>query len=127
MKEPKQPASASKAAFLAMRDEWIDYVNQCEMLTHAATRVGTFIALRMDAGKQYSYWPVKKIAKMLPRAPGKRMSTRTVSDAIRQLVDANLLTVYRPNRRANQRYFIHMPYHARNAVNASLSEAVDAS
>lgn len=100
----------SKAAFLNLRDQWIDYVNQCERLTHAATRVGTFIALRMDAKKQCSFWPVDKIAKMIPRAPRKKMSTKTVSLAIAQLVEEGLLVVHRPNRRSNQRYFIRLPY-----------------
>jgi len=104
-----------KAAFLKLRDEWIDYVNQCERLSHATTRVGTFIALRMSATEQCSFWPVEKIAKMIPRAPGKRMSTKTVSVAIAELVKEGVLVVHRPNRRSNQRYFIRLPY-ARNVV-----------
>lgn len=122
MLSPETPALLSKAAFLALRDDWIDAVNQCDRLTHAATRVGTFIAFRMDAAKQHSYWPVDKIAKMLPRAPGKKMSTRTVSDAIAQLVAAGFLVVTRPNRRANQFYFLAMPYHAASRRSKCVTE-----
>lgn len=124
---PEKTERRAKAAFLALRDAWIDYVNQCEELSHATTRVGTFIALRMDAKKQCSYWPVKKIARMLPSKLGKRMSTRTVSDAIGELVKAGLLTVHRPNRRANQTYCLRMPYQFRDVKNASLSDVENAS
>lgn len=99
-----------KKAFLAFRDEWIDYVNQCERLTHATTRVGTFIALRMNADDQCSYWPVAKIAKMIPRKPGKRMSTRTVSVAIEHLQREGLLIVWRRSRRENYVYSLRLPH-----------------
>jgi hypothetical protein len=97
------------AVFLAMRDKWIDYVNTCDQLSHATTRVGTFIALRMDATKQNSFWPVKKIAKMVPGAPGRKMSTSTIAKALAELQAENLLIVHRPNRRANQTYWLHLP------------------
>jgi hypothetical protein len=124
MISPENPPTLSKSAFLALRDEWIDAVNQASGLSHAATRVGTFIALRMNAEEQCSYWPVDKIAKMLPSGERKRMSTSTVSKAIADLVKENFLVVVRPNRRANQRYFLHLP---RNAKIASLSNAKIAS
>ena len=110
----------SDSAFLQTRDEWIDYVNQCQTLSHAAARVGTFIALRMNVVDRCSWWPVKRIAVALG------CSTRTVSDGIAQLMMENLLVVHRPNRRANQRYFIRLPY-VRNAAIALLSDAVTAS
>ena len=113
MLDAPDPIKLRKAAFLALRDEWVDYVNQCDQLSHATTRVGTFIALRIDAQKQFSYWPVDRIAKMLP-SPSKtgksrRMSTKTVTVAIAELVRAGLLLVDRPNRRANHRYRIRLP------------------
>ena len=103
-------AKKAKADFLAKRDEWIDYVNQHEGLSHATTRVATFIALRINATRQTSNWPVKKIAKMIPGAPGRKMSTSTIAKAIAELQAENLLTVTRTSRRQNQVYAIHLPH-----------------
>lgn len=99
-----EPEPLTPAAFLALRDDWLDYVNQCPALKHATTRVGTFIALRMNASEQASWWPVNRIAEAVG------CSTRTVSDAIAELQQENLLVVSRPDRRTNQRYFIRLPY-----------------
>lgn len=99
-----------KARFLALRDEWIDVVNQNERLSHATTRVATFIALRINATKQTSNWPVSKIAKMIPSKPGRMMSNSTIAKAIAELLSENLITVTRENRRANQVYAIHLPH-----------------
>lgn len=99
-----EPEPMPGLAFLKMRDRWVDSVNQSDELSHAASRVGIFIALRMRATNQRSNWPVKKIAKRL------KCSTSTVSDALVQLVRARYLVIHRPNRRANQTYFIRMPY-----------------
>lgn len=117
-----------KAQFLSMRDEWIDEVNQNERLSHATTRVATFIALRMNATKQSSNWPVSKIARMIPSKPGRRMSNSTIAKAIAELMAENLITVTRANRRANQVYSIHLPHaelraSSRSAKIASLRRA----
>lgn len=103
-------AKKAKARFLAMRDEWIDYVNQNDRLSHATTRVATFLALRINAKTQTCHWPVKKIAKMIPSAPGRQMSTSTIAKALSELQDENLLLVTRASRRQNQVYAIHLPH-----------------
>lgn len=106
--------------FLALRDDWIDHVNQCHALSHATARVGTFIALRMNAHNQRSNWPVKKIARMLG------CSTKTVSVALEELRAENLLVVHRPSRRQKQTYFIHLPWTS-DVVATSLSDVVSTS
>lgn len=115
--DAEEPETLTPAAFLALRDDWLDYVNQCHDLKHATTRVGTFIALRMNADHQASWWPVRRIARALG------CSTRTVSDAIAELRAANLLLVSRHSRRDKQRYRMHLPFHASDAKTAPLSDA----
>lgn len=100
---PPLPEVETAKDFLKKRDKWIDHVNQCADVSHAAARVGTFIALRMNAKNRRSNWPVKKIARMV------NCSVPTVSEAINQLVGVHLLVVSRPNRRANQSYSIRLP------------------
>lgn len=104
MKSDANPEKATKAAFLALRDEWLDYVNQASELSHATARLGTFIALRMNARDQSSWWSVGEMARKLG------MSTRTISDGLVDLRNAGLLVVHRPNRRGGNFYFLRLPY-----------------
>lgn len=123
MIEIEKPDKALKASFLAMRDEWIDEVNKDERLSHATTRVATFIALRINAQTQVSNWPVKKIAKEIPSAPGRKMSSSTITKAIAELVAANLLIVTRKGRRSNYVYAIHLPgYEFRKSLRDAAKE-----
>lgn len=89
--------------FLKLRDLWIDYVNQHHDISDITSRIGIFIALRMNSQDKCMWWSVAKIAKTL------HVSTASVTKATKELEDLKLMKVRR-NKRTGNIYFILWPY-----------------
>lgn len=102
------------AAFYDKRRKWLDWMNEHEEISHAAFRVGYFLARRMNGDNQCCWFSVPEIAKRLGSgavrddaghiAKIKHVSTRTVSDAIRELERAGALIVVRRKGKGSTYY-----------------------
>lgn len=90
-------------AFLHRRNFWIDYVNADYRLSHAAVRLGTFLALRMNENRQFCDWTVEKLH------DATHISTAGITRCTQQLEGFKLLKVDRAHRAGN-RYELLMPY-----------------
>lgn len=90
-------------AFYDKRRKWLEFVNENPAIGHASFRVAFFIAQRMNGNDQASWYSVRQIAKRLS------MSTRTVSDAIRELEGEGILIPCRTLGRRSS-YLIRLPY-----------------
>jgi hypothetical protein len=115
MTAQEAPQIEAEYEFLQKRDAWIDFVVSNPALGHATARVGVFIARRMNATDQKSWWGVETMAKEIG------CSTKTVSAAISELEAANLLAVVRRKRGGNT-YFLHLPYSSYHVKTTSVRD-----
>jgi hypothetical protein len=115
----KNDDGEAAAAFYDKRRKWLDWISEHDEISHAAFRVGYFIARRMNGDNQCCWFSVPAIAKRLGSGAVrddaghirkvKRVSTRTVSDAIIELELAGALIVVRkPGREST--YYLRAPF-----------------
>lgn len=99
----KNDDGQSAIEFYDKRRKWIDYMAERAEVSHAAFRVGVWLALRMNGDDQCCWYKVSEIAKRVG------CSTKTVSEATKNLEAEGLMIVVRTLGRRNS-YRITAPF-----------------